>query len=70
MKKLSEYEAEGAARRKLERETLPRGYKYIGLACDHCGHELAAEPGLLASSPPQQNLICPKCEWTGRRFVY
>lgn len=70
MKKLSEYEAEGAARRKKEREMLPRGDKFIGLECDNCGHELAAEQGLLASSPPQQNIYCPSCMWAGRRFIY
>jgi rubrerythrin len=70
MKTLSEYEAEGAAKHKKERETLERGFKYIGIACDHCGHELAGERSLLMSSPPQQNIYCPSCEWTGRRFVY
>ena len=69
MPTLSEYEAQFSAKRKREREILPRGDKFIGLACDNCGHELAAERGLLASSPPQQNIYCPNCNWTGRRFV-
>ena len=70
MKKLSEDQAEGAARRKAEREKLPRGSRFIGLACDQCGHELAGETSLLMSSPPQQNIFCPECGWEGRRFVY
>lgn len=70
MKTLSEYEAEGSAKRKRERETLERGFNYIGIACDHCGSELAGERSLLMSFPPQQNVYCPDCGWSGRRVVY
>jgi uncharacterized Zn finger protein (UPF0148 family) len=70
MKTLSEYEAEGSERHKRERETVIRGFKLIGIACNHCGAELAGEKSLLMSSPPQQNIYCPNCGWEGRRFVY
>jgi uncharacterized Zn finger protein (UPF0148 family) len=70
MKTLSEYNTEESAKWKLQRERLPRGFKFIGLACDQCGCELAGENSLLMSSPPQQNIYCPDCGWEGRRFVY
>lgn len=66
MKTLSEYNAEWTERNKK----IGRGDKWIELACDHCGHELAGERGLLMSSPPQQNIYCPGCGWQGTRFVY
>jgi DNA-directed RNA polymerase subunit RPC12/RpoP len=49
---------------------IGRHERWTGIACDHCGHELAGENSLLMSSPPQQNIYCPGCGWQGRRFVY
>jgi ribosomal protein S27E len=69
MQTLSEYNAQWTERRKKERD-LQRGCKYIGIACDQCKHELAGENILLLSSPPQQNIYCPGCGWSGRRFLY
>ena len=66
MKTLSEYNAEWTERNKK----IGRDEKWIGIACDHCGHELAGESSLLLTSPPQQNIYCPGCGWQGRRFVY
>ena len=66
MKTLSEYNAEWSEKNKK----LNRGEKWIDIACDHCGHELAGKTSLLMSSPPQQNIYCPSCGWQGRRFVY
>ncbi len=65
MKTLAEYNAEYSERRK----GLERWEKRIDIACDTCGHELAGETSLLMSHPPQQNIRCPNCGWTGRRFV-
>ena len=66
MKTLSEYNAEWTEKNKK----LGRGEKWINIACDHCGNELAGESSLLMSSPPQQNIYCPSCGWQGRRFVW
>lgn len=70
MKTLSEYEQEWDAIRKKDKDLGVQRYETrIGIACDNCGTELIGEKSLLMSSPPQQNIRCPKCEWTGRRFV-
>lgn len=71
MQTLAEYNAAAEAmRQKAKDMKLERWEKFIGLACDECGHELVGEKSLLMSSPPQQNIRCPHCNWTGRRFVY
>ena len=67
MKTLSEYNAYWTEKRKVK---LQSHYRFIDIACDHCGYELAGENALLLSSPPQQNIYCPGCGWQGRRTVY
>lgn len=64
-----------------DHNTLARGEMYFpnyygtprpnGLACDKCGHELIdSSPNvMLASNPPQLNVHCPKCGFTGYRFA-
>ena len=41
-----------------------------GIACPKCGGELLdSTPNIvLTSYPPQYNIHCPKCDYTGYRF--
>lgn len=60
MKTLSEYE-------KTLRELREFETAWVGVACDHCGAELYdPTPGMvLMSSPPQINVRCSKCDFSG-----
>lgn len=56
---------------------MPEPYNFYGkprpngIACDKCGHELmdSCPNVMLASNPPQLNVHCPKCGFTGYRFA-
>uniref|UniRef100_A0A6H1ZHM3 Uncharacterized protein n=1 Tax=viral metagenome TaxID=1070528 RepID=A0A6H1ZHM3_9ZZZZ len=38
-----------------------------GVACDKCGTEMVfSDMCVLTSYPPQRNVRCPKCGYTGR----
>lgn len=41
-----------------------------GIACPECGNELVdSDPdAVLLSHPPQKNIKCPKCNYTGLRY--
>jgi ribosomal protein S27AE len=42
-----------------------------GIACPKCGEELVdSQPNVtLTSMPPQKNIHCPKCDYTGFRVA-
>lgn len=52
--------------RRTAREGLANGYiRLLGLACDHCGVELASNGNLLMSEPPRRHAACVGCGWVG-----
>lgn len=52
--------------RRDARGRLANGYiRLLGLACDHCGVELASNGNLLLSDPPRRHAACVGCGWVG-----
>ena len=65
MKTLSERNEEMATARKKTRDE--GHYGYAGVACDKCGAEMVRSDGMvLMSNPPQKNVKCLSCGFTGR----
>lgn len=69
LKTLAQHNAEMNARNTEETKARKDG-KPNGIACPLCKEELRDTfPGLiLASIPPQMDVHCPACGWTGHRI--
>ena len=68
LKSLAEHNVERLRTLKI-REPVERDYN--GIACPLCGHELYdCDSGIvLPSDPPQTNVHCGWCGWTGSRLM-
>jgi hypothetical protein len=68
LKSLNEWNAEQSNNYRTANSNEPRPN---GLACPVCGYELVdSQPNItLTSSPPQKNVYCEACEYTGYRVA-
>ena len=69
LKKLGDHNAEMMARHN-DRVAHKATGKPNGIACPMCKKELNdTNPGIvLTTDPPQKDVNCPACGWTGHRF--
>ena len=69
MQNLNEYNSNKLRAR--QNQTNKNGWERNGIACPKCGTELVdPNPHVkLMSNPPQKNILCPKCNFTGYRVA-
>jgi len=70
MKKLKSLEESNSQNREFFYKLNDNSPVPNGIACPKCGEELFdSTPNIvLTSYPPQHNVNCPKCGYTGYRF--
>lgn len=68
LKSLSEFNADREEVHRATYDGLPRPN---GIACPKCGGELLDSSPMitLTSYPPQKNVHCPACDYTGYRIA-
>ena len=69
-KKLKSLEESNAESRRLAFKISDNSPRPNGIACPNCGEELMDTNPMstLTSNPPQKNVHCPKCEYSGYRY--